>query len=139
MVNPSAVNERLNKMRENILLLEDLKSASADKFCNDPKIFKLAEHCLQVSIQCLLDICHHIIVDNDWPRPRDNKEALQIIASKKIIPEDFAKKIEPMIGLRNILVHEYLKIDPQKIYEHLQNLDDFRTFQKYIVVYLKSL
>jgi len=138
MVNPSTVNERLNKMRENILLLEDLKSASADKFCNDPKIFKLAEHCLQVSIQCLLDICHHIIVDNDWPRPRDNKEALQIIASKKIIPEDFAKKIEPMIGLRNILVHEYLKIDPQKIYEHLQNLDDSREFQKYIVTYLKS-
>ena len=45
---------------------------------------------------------------------------------------------EPMVGLRNILVHEYIKIDPKQIYQHLQNLDDFRTFQKHIVKLLES-
>lgn len=138
MVNPDTINERLSEMHENILLLDELKSISPDKFCDDPKIFKLAERCLEICIQCLLDICHHIIVDNDWSRPRDNKDALRIIASKKIIPEDFAKKIEPMVGLRNILVHEYLKVDPNLIYNHLQNLQDFREFQKYILTYLKN-
>ncbi|MBL7072246.1 MAG: DUF86 domain-containing protein [Candidatus Omnitrophica bacterium] len=138
MVNPETVNERLSEMRENILLLDELKAVSQKKFCSDPKIFKLAERCLEVAIQCILDICHHIIVDNDWSRPRDNKDALQIISSNKIIPKNFAKKIEPMAGLRNILAHEYLKVDPQLIYEHLNNLKDFRDFQKYVVKYLKK-
>ena len=122
MVNPDTVNERLSEMRENILLLQELSSISLDEFCKDPKIFKLAERCLEVSIQCILDICHHIIVDNDWPRPRDNKEVFRIVASKGIIPEDFAGKIEPMAGLRNILAHEYLKIDPKILHNNLENI-----------------
>jgi len=138
MVNPDTINERLSEMRENILLLDELKSISQNKFCDDPKTFKLAERCFEVAIQCILDICHHIIVDNNWPRPRDNKDALQIISSNKIIPKKFAKKIEPMAGLRNILAHEYLKVDSRLIYNHLKKLQDFRDFQKYIVKYLKK-
>jgi len=139
MVNPDTINERLSEMRENLLLLQELSSIPLDKFCKDPKIFKLAERCLEVSIQCILDICHHIIVDNDWSRPRDNKEVFRIVASKEIIPEDFAKKIEPMAGLRNILAHEYLKIDPNILHNNLKNIQDFQEFQKYIVKYLKKV
>ena len=138
MINPETINERLTEMRENIILLEELKSTPFDKFRNDPKNFKSAERCLQISIQCILDICHHIIVDNNWPRPCDNKHALETIAAQKIIPRNFAKRIEPMVGLRNILVHEYIKVDPEQIYRHLQNLKDFRTFQKHILTYLQK-
>lgn len=138
MVNPETINERLNEIKENLVLLEKLKSIPFDEFRDDPKNIKSAERCLQISIQCILDICHHIIVDNNLTRPRDNKHALEIIASRKIIPCDFATRIEPMIGLRNILVHEYIKIDPKQIYQHLQDLDDFRAFQKHIIAYLKD-
>ena len=138
MVNRETINERLQEMKENLVLLEELKSISFDKFRDEPKNFKSAERCLQISIQCILDICHHLIVDNNWTRPRDNKHALEIIAAQKIIPRNFAKRIEPMVGLRNILVHEYIKVDPQKIYRHLQELDDFRTFQKHIIKFLQK-
>lgn len=137
MVNPEIINERLREMEENVVLLEELKSIPFDKFRNDPKIFKLAMYCLQISIQCLLDICHHIIVENNWPRPKDNKEAILTISQKGIIPADFAKRILPMTGLRNLLIHKYLKINLELIYESLQDLDDFRTFQKYIIKFLK--
>lgn len=136
MVNPEIINERLREMEENLILLEELKSTPADKFRDDPRIFKLAERCLEVSIQALLDICHHIIADNRWPKPKDNQEAIEILARHKIIPPDFARAILPMAGLRNLLVHEYAKIDPALIYQHCQNLADFRTFQKYIVKFL---
>ncbi len=137
MVNPEIINDRLKKIEENLSLLKELKSTPFDKFCNDLKTFKCIERCLEVSIQCILDICHHIIVDNNWPRPKDNKEAIVTISRKGIIPSDFANRILPMAGLRNILAHEYLKVDPKLIYQHLQNLDDFRTFQKHIVKFLK--
>ncbi|GAI87213.1 unnamed protein product [marine sediment metagenome] len=64
MVNPEIINSRLREMEENLSLLEELKSTPFDKFSKDPKIFKLALYCLQICIQSLLDICHHIIVDN---------------------------------------------------------------------------
>ena len=138
MINPDIIKERLQKIDENLKILAKLKKVSKEKFKSHPEIFKLAERCLEVSIQALLDIAHHIIAANNMTRPRDNKDALAIIAGQKIIPSTFAKRIEPMVGLRNILVHEYLKIDPELIYSHLQNLQDFREFQKHILVYLKN-
>lgn len=138
MVNPEIINERLREMDENISLLEELRTMPFNKFHDDPKISKCVERCLEISIQCILDICHHIIVDNNWPRPKDNKEAILTLGQKKIIPSDFANRIQQMAGLRNILVHEYLKIDPKQIYQHLQNLGDFRTFQKHIIEFLRN-
>lgn len=139
MVNPELINERLREMQANILLLEEFKMIPFDKFNADPKTIKATEHCLQLSIQCILDIGHHITVDNDWPRPNDNKEMILMLGQKEIFPIDFANRIIPMVGFRNILVHEYLKIDTKQLYSHLQHLQDFREFQKYIIAYLKSL
>ena len=104
MINPEIINERLREMDENIVLLEELKSIPFNKFQNDPKIFKLAMYCLQISIQCLLDICHHIIVDNNWPRPKNNTEAIITLGEKGVVPIEFANDIVGMANLRNILV-----------------------------------
>ena len=139
MVSPEIINERLREIAENLKILEELKSTPKDEFCDNPKIFKLASYCLQISIQCLLDICHHIIVDNNWPRPVNNQEAVKTIARQNIIPSEFAEKISPLAGLRNILVHEYIKVIPAIIHQHIQNLEDFYQFEKHIVAYLSSL
>ena len=137
MINPGIIKERLQEIDENLKILAKLKKLDKEKFTSNPEIFKLAERCLEINIQALLDICHHIIAANNLIRPRDNRHALEIIAAQKIIPRNFAKRIEPMVGLRNILVHEYIKIDSKQIYRHLQNLNDFRTFQKHIIKFLK--
>ena len=139
MINPEIINERLREMDENITLLEELKSTPFNKFQNDHKTFKLAMYCLQISIQCLLDICHHIIVDNNWPRPKNNTEAIIILGEKGVIPIEFANNIVGMANLRNILVHGYLKIDKALLYGNIKNLGDFRTFQKHILKYLSSI
>lgn len=138
MTNPDILKTRLQEIDKNLEILVKLKAIDEEKFATNPEIFKLAERCLETSIQAILDICHHIIADNNLTRPRDNKHALEIIAAQEIIPLSFAKHIEPMVGLRNILVHEYIEIDPKQIYRHLQNLDDFRIFQKHIIAYLKD-
>lgn len=138
MINPDIIKVRLQEIEENLEILVELKDLDKKKFKSDPKIFKLAERCLQISIQALLDICQYIIASNNWRRPRDNQEIIKIIAANNIIPEDFAQRILPMAGMRNILVHEYLKIDLDKIYQHLQKLEDFRTFQKHIIAFLKN-
>ena len=44
-----------------------------------------------------------------------------------------AAKIAPMAGLRNILVHDYLDIDREKLYDLLRtHLDDFKEFGRHI-------
>jgi uncharacterized protein YutE (UPF0331/DUF86 family) len=59
------------------------------------------------------------------------------LARLKVIPEEFAQSIKGMVGLRNLLVHEYAGIDMAVLREVLHNrLDDFRSFALYITDYL---
>ena len=44
-----------------------------------------------------------------------------------------------MAGFRNLLVHEYLNIDPRRVYENWQeHLGDFVKFSEYIIRYLEE-
>jgi uncharacterized protein YutE (UPF0331/DUF86 family) len=55
-----------------------------------------------------------------------------------ILPFEFAERIAPMIGFRNVVVHEYLTVDPLKVVDTLHNrLDDFEEFKMYIYDYLR--
>ena len=48
------------------------------------------------------------------------------------------KRIKAMTGLRNILIHEYLRVDVPKLYGYLRNrLGDFTEFMSYVHSYLE--
>lgn len=138
MINSEPIKERLKQIDENLPILKELKVISLDKFKDDKKLQRLAERCLEINIQALLDIAHYIIAQNNWKRSSENKEAILTLGAKGIIPEDFARKIEPMAGLRNLLAHEYATIDAVKIHAALQNLEDFREFSRHILKYLAN-
>lgn len=67
----------------------------------------------------------------------DYVDIIDRLGEKGIIPVDFAVKIRPMAGLRNILVHEYARIDFEKVYAILRNnLTDFSKFMEYIRMFM---
>lgn len=44
------------------------------------------------------------------------------------IDEDLASRLIGMVGLRNILVHEYISVEQEKLYSLLDRIDDFKGF-----------
>jgi len=89
MINANVIKSRLQEIHENTQILEELKIFSIEEFSQDPKKYKLAERCLQLSIECILDICHYLISQNNWERPIDNTDALFRLAQHKVRPEKF--------------------------------------------------
>jgi len=49
-----------------------------------------------------------------------------------MISEELGKRLISMEGLRNLLVHEYIKINLSRLFEFLNKLNDFREFIYYI-------
>jgi len=99
-------------------------------------VYKLAERCFQVAIECVIDIANYLIAQNNWTRPLYHAEALLVLAQHRIFPMKFARRITGMINFRNILVHGYLRIDRAIVYENLKELHDFAEFEKYLLGYL---
>jgi uncharacterized protein YutE (UPF0331/DUF86 family) len=60
-----------------------------------------------------------------------------VLAENQVIPHDFSEKMKEPVRFRNILVHEYFRLDILKVYEHLQNDPDIlEQFAKYLIKFL---
>lgn len=138
MINRDIITQRLIEIDENLKILDNLKRLSLDEFKSAPEKYKLAERCLQICIECIIDIGDYIISDKNYPMPKNAAETITTLGDMKILPKEFVSKIVGMANFRNILIHAYLKIDREIIYKNLQNISDFREFQKYILEFLKN-
>ncbi|MFN3739183.1 MAG: type VII toxin-antitoxin system HepT family RNase toxin [Thermodesulfovibrionales bacterium] len=97
------------------------------------------ERILQLIVDEIIDINNHIIRYKPLNLPADFQSTFLILAENKIIPEDFAKKIAPVVGLRNRLIHRYEKIDLDLLIQNIRkNKGDFKDYAKYIFHFLEK-
>ena len=53
---------------------------------------------------------------------------MKLLVKNKYLSKGLSKKVISMVGLRNILVHEYVAVDDEKLYHFLEYLNDFIAF-----------
>jgi uncharacterized protein YutE (UPF0331/DUF86 family) len=88
----------------------------------------IVERNLEIAAQCCIDICHRIITIEAAQKPVDYYEAILRMGELGVLPPDFAETFAPVAGFRNILVHEYLAVDWDQVFDSLHRLDDFDDF-----------
>jgi len=138
MINDTVIHNIFAEMEKNANLLEELETISKLEFVNDPHRYLLAERCFQLAIQCVLDISYYIASKSEWDKPADGPSAIRLMGEKGVLPKEFAQRIVGMANFRNILVHAYLNIKREIVYDMLERLDDFRTFQRHVLAYLAA-
>lgn len=137
MVDKKIVLKHLDELESCVRQLSRHRNCTARQLLSDFDLRWAVERGLQLAIQNVLDISSHILVDIGANGLDDYTAIIDQMGVKKIIPEKFAKKIRGMAGLRNVLVHDYVDIDTEKLYDLLRNgLGDFKSFAKYIADYL---
>ena len=120
--------------------IEDIKSipVSSKAFFLDRKNaiqIKAIKYSFACASQDITRISVHIASALSLWRTRESEaEAILALSEARIIPQEFAEKIKGMPAFRNRIIHDYLpnEFDAEKLFENLQNLDDFRDFSKYI-------
>lgn len=84
---------------------------------------------LQRLCELTIDLANHIVKKYKLGLPKESKTSFEILSREKIIPENLAKEMIGMIGFRNILVHEYQKVDLGIMKSIIENhLNDFISF-----------
>ena len=102
---------------------------------------KAIKYSLACAIQDVTRICVHIASALSLWRVRESEtEAILALSEAKIIPKEFFEKIKGMPSFRNRIINDYLpnEFDAAKLFENLQNLDDFKNFSKYILEWISE-
>jgi uncharacterized protein YutE (UPF0331/DUF86 family) len=86
-----------------------------------------AERNLHRAIEAIIDIGKMLISDKKLKIPESNREVFILLAENDLFPAEYLDLIFKMIGVRNIIVHSYDKIDDSVLYGILKkNLNDFK-------------
>lgn len=88
---------------------------------------------LQRACEACIDICNHIIRSRQLGIPQSSRNSFELVAQNKLITEDISNRLQKMVGLRNIAVHDYQKLNLDIVIAVIKNhLVDFEEFSREI-------
>jgi uncharacterized protein YutE (UPF0331/DUF86 family) len=117
--------------------LREILPASIEEYKKIEKR-RACERLLQVSIECVIDICGLIVIGLRLGLPAEEDDLFEKLQQAEIITSSRKESLKQMKGFRNILVHEYGHVDDMIVYEILQNnLNDFDAFKQEILQAIK--
>jgi len=143
LVRKDRIMEYLDNIKRQIEDIKSIPVTNKDFFLdrgNSIQI-KAIKYSLACAIQDVTRICVHIASALSLWRVRESEtEAILALSEAKIIPKEFVEKIKGMPSFRNRIIHDYLpnEFDAVKLFESLQNLDDFKKFSKYILEWISE-
>jgi len=89
---------------------------------------------LQRACEASLDIANFLIKKNSLGIPQSARDSFDLLAKASIISEKLAFKLKKMIGLRNIAVHDYQKLNMDIVISVVRHhLSDFNEFCAQVV------
>lgn len=140
MIDKVFIESKLSYIQAYSKELEDVLTFSDQEIKEDFLKLRSLERILQLIVDEMVDINSHIIRYGHFQAPDDFQGSFMVLSENRIFPEEFARKIAPVIGLRNRLVHRYEKIDIGILLEAVRkNKEDFREYVRYIFEFTKKL
>jgi uncharacterized protein YutE (UPF0331/DUF86 family) len=125
------IEERLKHLEMNIAHLRGMLSLiESDSFEKDIEKQWALRYGLFESIQIVIDISCHLVSKHNLGSRKNYRDCIDALESFNYLSTPLANTIRQMIGLRNILIHEYVKIDILKLRDFLSHLSDFDDFSQ---------
>ena len=116
VVRHEVLRERLAGLREALARLEDIQS----KPLADAIAEWAMERGLQIAAQRVFDIGNHVIAAGFGERPTDYASVTVALCRLGVIPPELEARLRGLAGFRNLLVHDYARVDPKRVREVLE-------------------
>ncbi|MCL6613811.1 MAG: DUF86 domain-containing protein [Firmicutes bacterium] len=139
MVVPDVVASLLGSLRQYIKELQAEQNVSYEQFVADLHLRRFVEHTLQIAIQSCLDIAAHLIAEEGWREFADYRDAFTVLAENGVVPAEFLPTLHRMAQFRNLMVHQYARIEPEAVYGILtRGVEDLERYAAEIARWLTA-
>lgn len=121
MSNPKIIENRISLTKKYLKILQRYKTYSQKEIENDLNLKGAVERYLYLAVQATIDLAEALIAYKKFRKPTSFKEAFYILNEEEIINYDLNDQMLKMTGFRNIIAHDYEKVDYSIVYDILQN------------------
>lgn len=130
MVDRDLVRRRLAYLDTYLDQLSSYRGIDQSAYEQDWKTQRVVERTLHLAIESCMDVADHIVADRRLRVPETGAESFEILAEAQLICGELGAALALMVGFRNILVHDYARLDASIVLrilrDDLQDLERFR-------------
>ncbi len=95
---------------------------------------------LERVVQVSVDMAAHVLARTDTRAPESMVESFDLLRQIGAIDDHAAERMGKAVGFRNLVVHEYARINWTAVFAIITNhLDDFRSFSRQILQFSNQL
>ncbi|NGX40246.1 MAG: hypothetical protein KR126chlam4_00063 [Candidatus Anoxychlamydiales bacterium] len=89
---------------------------------------------IQRACEAAIDLAAHLIRLNNLGVPQKTRDVFIFLEEGKIISQDLSKRLQKMVGFRNIAVHDYKALNLEIVKSIIEKqLGDFLEFTKLVI------
>ncbi len=133
------LQQRLTLLEEYTNDLKNLQKVSFQEYQKNKLIRRAVERTLQLAIETCIDIGQHIIAQAGYRTPVDHKDTFVVLHEEGMIHKELLDKMVSMARFRNLIVHDYTRIDNAAVWGIIKrHLEDFNGFKQAVLDYMES-
>lgn len=129
MTNRSVIENKISSARKYLEILRSYQKHSRTEIEQDVTLRGAVERYLYLACQSAIDLAEALIAYKGLRKPTTQSENFYILNEKGLIPDALTTKMVQLTGFRNVMAHEYTRINYDVVYDVLQNrLKDMEEF-----------
>jgi len=137
LVDKDLILAKAGSVKRHLNRIFEKRNTDLKTFLNDIDIQESILFNIQMAVQNCIDIAAHIISDEGLGVPGSTNEMFYLLEENGYLDNEITEKIVKAVGLRNLVVHEYSKIDLDRIFEVAQK--DITDLNEYLRSIFKKL
>ena len=128
------IKDKIKEIEKYLEQLEEITPLEFEEYKKDFKIKLMCERCAEIIIESIIDLAFLVIKEKNLKTPEEEKLVFDILRKENIISEKLSTNLKDAKGMRNIIAHDYGKIDDELVFESLkeQLIPDTEEFIKSI-------
>lgn len=139
LVDKPLILRKLAKLEECHQQIREYSEITAEDYAEDWKTQRIVERTLQIMIELCLDIAGHIISDKKLRIPDNYADTFRCIGEAGLIEPGIVEIMVKMTQFRNVIVHQYERINSGIVVSILQkHLEDFLKFKNSVVALIEN-
>ena len=127
-----SLRSRLKELEDTVGELESFRQQTFAELKESRREMWALRYGTLEAIQIVIDVACAVVSHENRGHPKTYAECLRILGREGRIDEALAERLAEAVGLRNVLVHDYLDVNDRLVFEALENLDDLRAFARQV-------
>ncbi len=138
MVDSERVIARFDQMDGYLRELREIAPRNFEEYRRVEKR-RACERLLQIAIEAVIDVCGLVVTGLRLGLPGEEDDFFEKLEEAGVISASMKHRLREMKGFRNLLVHEYARVDDRIVYEMMQTRSsDFEEFKSTILRALRQ-